>query len=64
MVHYPIIYLYYGWVNDNSLAFSQSLPGAAGVVAGSAALARVFLKPYDEPVRRRLTERWLKRGRD
>ncbi len=55
MVHYPFIYLYYAWVKNNSLTFAQSLPGAAGVVIGSVALAWVCLKFYDIPVRRWLT---------
>ncbi len=60
MVHYPFIYLYYAWVKNNNLTFEQSLPGAAGVVAGSIALAYLCLKLYDIPVRRYLTKRFLK----
>jgi peptidoglycan/LPS O-acetylase OafA/YrhL len=61
MVHYPFIYLYYAWVKNNDLTFEQSLPGAAGVVAGSIVLAYICLKFYDVPVRKYLTERFLKR---
>ena len=60
MVHYPFIYLYFAWVKNNDLTFEQSLPGAAGVVAGSIILAYICLKFYDIPVRRYLTNRFLK----
>lgn len=60
MVHYPFIYLYYAWVKNDNLTFSQSLPGAAGVVIGSIVLAYICLKWYDIPVRRYLTNRFIK----
>jgi peptidoglycan/LPS O-acetylase OafA/YrhL len=60
MVHYPFIYLYYAWVKNNNLTFQESLPGAAGVVAGSIILAYACLKFYDIPVRGYLTKRFLK----
>jgi len=58
MVHYPFIYVYYAWVKNNNLPFSQSLPGALALVGGALALAYTCLKLYDEPVRRFLTN-WL-----
>lgn len=61
MVHYPFIYLYYAWVKNEKLSFSDSLPGALAVVVGSILLAYVCLKCYDEPVRRYLTKRFLKK---
>lgn len=60
MVHYPFIYLYFAWVKNNDLTFEQSLPGAAGVVVGSIIIAYICLKFYDIPVRRYLTNRFLK----
>ncbi|MCD7935455.1 MAG: acyltransferase [Tannerellaceae bacterium] len=60
MVHYPFIYLYYAWVKNENLTFRESLPGAVGVVAGSIVLAYICLKVYDIPVRRYLTNRFLK----
>ena len=59
MVHYPFIYLYYAWVKNNNLTFTQSLPGAAAVVIGSMVLAYICLKIYDEPVRKYLTRHLL-----
>lgn len=61
MVHYPFIYLYYAWVKNEELSFSDSLPGALAVVVGSILLAYVCLKCYDEPVRKYLTKRFLKK---
>lgn len=63
MVHYPFIYLYYAWVKNEELTFRESLPGALAVVIGSILLAYICLKLYDEPVRRYLTERFLKTGK-
>lgn len=60
MVHYPFIYLYYAWVKNESLTFVQSLPGALAVVLGSMILAYLCLKFYDIPVRRFLTNKFLK----
>lgn len=60
MVHYPFIYLYFAWVKNNDLTFQESLPGALGVVVGSIALAYICLKFYDIPVRKYLTNRFLK----
>lgn len=60
MVHYPFIYLYYAWVKNNNLTFYQSLPGAAALVVGSIVLAYVCLKWYDMPVRKYLSNRFLK----
>lgn len=61
MVHYPFIYLYYAWVKNENLSFSDSLPGALAVVVGSILLAYGCLKCYDEPVRKYLTKRFLKK---
>ena len=59
MVHYPFIYLYYAWVKNRQLTFTESLPGAAALVVGSVILAWLCLKFYDEPVRRLLVKRFL-----
>lgn len=61
MVHYPFIYLYYAWVKNENLTFEESLPGAAALVVGSIVLAYLCLKWYDEPVRKYLTKRLLKK---
>ncbi|MEG0797109.1 MAG: acyltransferase [Odoribacter sp.] len=60
MVHYPFIYLYYAWVKNNHLTFQQSLPGALAVIGGSILLAYLCLKLYDIPLRKYLTNRFIK----
>ncbi len=60
MVHYPFIYLYYAWVKNENLSFEESLSGAAAVVIGSIVLAYGCLKLYDIPVRRYLSQRFLR----
>ncbi len=60
MVHYPFIYLYIAWVVNDDMTFEQSFPHAVGVVLGSIALAYICLKFYDIPVRKYLTNRFLK----
>jgi len=60
MVHYPFIYLYYAWVKNEHLTFSQSLPGALALLIGSVILAYLCLKLYDEPVRKFLTKHLLR----
>lgn len=60
MVHYPFIYWYFAWVKNEKLTFMESFPGAAALVTGSILLAWICLKLYDEPVRKYLTNRFLK----
>ena len=59
MVHYPLIYLYFGWVKKENLTFAEAWPEALALVIGSIVLAYIRLKLYDEPVRRYLTKRFL-----
>lgn len=61
MVHYPFIYLYYAWVKNHSLTFGESLWGALALFFGCIALAYACLRLYDEPVRRYLTRRYLRK---
>jgi peptidoglycan/LPS O-acetylase OafA/YrhL len=57
MTHFPLVYIYTGWVSNGKLPLSQTWPVALLVYGSSVALAYAALKWYDEPVRR-----WL-RGR-
>lgn len=61
MVHYPFIYVYYAWVKNGELTFTESLPGALALFFGSILLAYLCLKLYDEPVRRFLSKHLLRR---
>ncbi len=59
MVHYPFIYLYYAWVKNNNLTFSESQAGALALFFSSILLAYACMKLYDEPVRRWLGRKFL-----
>ncbi|RTQ50107.1 acyltransferase [Hymenobacter gummosus] len=56
ITHYPLIYLYIGWVIKTKPTPEQALPVAAAVFGVALLLAWAALKLYDEPVRA-----WLKR---
>jgi peptidoglycan/LPS O-acetylase OafA/YrhL len=56
ITHYPLIYIYTGWVSDYKPAFQQALPFAVLTFISSFLLAYATFKWYDEPVRR-----WLKK---
>ena len=59
-VHYPVMYLFYSWLIDNQYyTFGEVWPMAIVVYVGSVLLAYAALKWYDEPVRKRLTKRFL-----
>ena len=61
-VHYPIMYLFYAWLIDNELyTFAEIWPMAIVVYAGSIALAYLCLKLYDEPVRKWLGKKFLRK---
>lgn len=66
ITHYPIIYLFMAWVTNNKITVTgdAGVPAtlvlvAIGVFVGSIALAYVYLKLYDEPVRKWLTHKFL-----
>ncbi len=61
IIHYPFMYMMYAWAWKNSLGFDTVWPVAAGIVVTVIILAWLFLKFYDEPVRRYLNSR-LKRN--
>lgn len=60
ITHYPLIYIYTGWVsNHRNIGFLQALPYASATFVSSIVIAYVCLKLYDEPVRKWLQRRWL-----
>ena len=61
-VHYPVMYLFYSWLIENKYyTFGEIWPMALVVYVGSVLLAYATLKLYDEPVRKWLTKRFLKK---
>lgn len=52
MIHHPFIYLYFAWVRNENLTFTQSLRGAIALVLGCIILAYLCLNLYDELIRK------------
>jgi peptidoglycan/LPS O-acetylase OafA/YrhL len=59
ITHYPLIYLYTGWVVKNKVPMAQGLWMGAVLFIASIAIAYACLKLYDEPVRAWLKRRFL-----
>ncbi len=58
IVHYPIMYIFYKWLIEKKLyTFPETWHVSSIVVVSSILLAFVFLKFYDEPVRKYLSKR-------
>lgn len=64
IIHYPAMYLFYSWVWNNNLTFSQVWPVAVCIFFGSILCAWLFLKYYDEPVRAALTKIIFRRNQN
>jgi peptidoglycan/LPS O-acetylase OafA/YrhL len=57
ITHYPLIYWYTAWVEDNKMTLSpKPLLVGLGLVVAAILIAYASLKWYDEPVRE-----WLKK---
>jgi peptidoglycan/LPS O-acetylase OafA/YrhL len=56
ITHYPLIYIYTGWVADHKMPLHKAWPYGLLVLVSGILLAYACLKLYDEPVRR-----WLKK---
>ena len=62
IVHYPIMYIFYAWlIKNNIYTLDNCLGVAALVIVSSIALAFLCLKLYDEPMRRWLTRKFMKK---
>lgn len=62
ITHYPLVYVYTAWVCNTGASLKDGIPYMLCVFAGAVALAYASLKCYDIPVRRWLTNRFLKRA--
>ena len=52
IMHYPLMYLFYGWVWTKGYSFQQCLPTTILVIAVSILIAYLSLRFYDEPLQR------------
>ena len=61
-VHYPIMYLFYQHIGfpEVNTTMAAEWPVALGAAAASVAVAALALKFYDKPVRRYLTQKYLR----
>jgi len=56
--HYPLIYIYWGYVTSHpGVSIAHAWPRMLAIFAGALVLAYAYLKLYDEPVRKWLTEK-------
>ena len=62
ITHYPLIYIYTGWVVDRKIGPAQGALIGAGVFALAVTIAYACLKLCDEPTRRWLAARILGRA--
>ncbi|NGM52243.1 acyltransferase [Caulobacter sp. 602-2] len=62
ITHYPLIYIYTGWVVDKKIPAAQGALVGAGVFVAAVAIAWACLKLYDEPARRWLAGKLLRRA--
>ena len=61
ITHYPLIYIYTGWVVDRKVPPSQGALAGLGVFIVAVTVAYASFKLFDEPVRRWLASRILTR---
>lgn len=62
IVHYPIMYIFYAWLIEKKIyTLGDSMEVAAVVIVSSIILAFLCLKLYDEPVRRWLSRKFIRR---
>lgn len=61
ITHYPLIYIYTGWVVDKKPPVLEGALVGVGLFVAAVTVAWACLKLYDEPVRRWLAARFLSR---
>lgn len=61
MVHYPLMYLFFSYIWEHQLSFSQAWPIALLTYLGSLLLGWLVYRLYDAPVRKWLTNRLVRR---
>ena len=61
ITHYPLIYIYTGWVSTTKIPLREAYPVGLLVLISSIILAYACLKFYDEPVRQWLTRKELRK---
>jgi peptidoglycan/LPS O-acetylase OafA/YrhL len=62
IIHYPITYVFYAWVVKNNIPVMQGLAVGIGILLFTLTLSYLLLKYYDQPVRRWLANRLMKKS--
>lgn len=62
ITHYPLIYIFNAWVVDNHVPMSNAWPVGLFVLLSSITISYICLKLYDEPVRKWLAKRFIKKA--
>lgn len=62
ITHYPLIYIYTAWVQDNKIPLRDAIPYGILTFMSSILLAYACLKFYDEPVRKWLQKKVLSKA--
>lgn len=62
-IHYPFMYLFYAWLWNNGYSFAETWYVGIFMVVGNIALAYECMKFYDEPIRKKLSKRFLRQQR-
>jgi len=60
MVHYPLIYIFSAWVVNNKVTLSNAWPMGLVVLLGAITLAYASFKLYDLPVRKWLSQKFMR----
>jgi len=60
IVHYPLIYIFSAWVVDNKISLSSAWPIGLVVLLGAITLAYASFKLYDLPVRKWLSQNFMR----
>lgn len=64
IIHYPLYYLFYDWlIKHKYYTLEETWPVAIILMISSILLAWLLLKLYDEPLRRYLAGKFLKKGK-
>ncbi|MCP9752229.1 acyltransferase [Ferruginibacter sp. HRS2-29] len=61
ILHFPFTYVFYGWVSNNNIPMKQGVLVGIGLLIFCVALSYAILKYYDEPVRKWLAKRSMKK---
>jgi len=61
ITHYPLVYVFMAWVVNNEVPVGEAFPVAVLTFGASVLLGYLSLRFYDVPVRRWLSQRFLKR---